>query len=143
MIHAAGLLLMARNSERVLLLQRGEDVSEPGRWAFPGGKIDDGETPRVAAVRELEEEAGYEGQLTVLKEPIYIYESDQLRFETFFAYVEREFEPQLNWESEDAGWFFLRELPQPLHFGVVDLMRHGKKKLAKEISQIIRWPSLP
>jgi mutator protein MutT len=143
MIRGAGILILARNTERVLLLQRGDDVSEPGRWALPGGKIDEGETPRVAAVRELEEEAGYDGQITVLKEPIFVYRGDDLEFSTYFAYVEREFEPQLNWESEDAGWFYLRDLPQPLHFGMVALMRHGKRRLNEEISRIIRWPALP
>lgn len=142
MIYGAGLLLVARSSERVLLLQRSDAVSEPGYWALPGGKVDEGESPRSAAVRELEEEAGYDGALTVLKEPIFIYEDIGLEFRTYFGYVEREFEPHLNWESDDAGWFLLRELPKPLHPGVVSLMKHGKRKLNEEIARIIRWPSL-
>ncbi len=28
-------------------------------WAFPGGKLEDSETPELAAVREVEEETGY------------------------------------------------------------------------------------
>ncbi len=42
----------------VLLAQRPEGKSMAGLWEFPGGKVEPGETPEAALIRELEEELG-------------------------------------------------------------------------------------
>ncbi len=43
---------------RVLVQQRPEGTALAGLWEFPGGKIEPGESPEAALVRELEEELG-------------------------------------------------------------------------------------
>ena len=43
---------------RVLLAQRPEGKAMAGLWEFPGGKVDPGETPESALIRELAEELG-------------------------------------------------------------------------------------
>ena len=45
---------------RVLLAQRPEGKSMAGLWEFPGGKVELGETPEAALIRELWEELGIE-----------------------------------------------------------------------------------
>jgi 8-oxo-dGTP diphosphatase len=43
---------------RVLICQRSLAGSFPGKWEFPGGKLEPGETPQEGLQRELEEELG-------------------------------------------------------------------------------------
>ena len=43
---------------RVLIAQRPEGKAMAGLWEFPGGKVEPGETPEAALIRELDEELG-------------------------------------------------------------------------------------
>jgi 8-oxo-dGTP diphosphatase len=45
---------------RVLIAQRPEGKTLAGLWEFPGGKLDPGERPEAALIRELKEELGIE-----------------------------------------------------------------------------------
>jgi len=45
---------------RVLIAQRPEGKQLAGLWEFPGGKVEAGEPPEAALIRELEEELGIE-----------------------------------------------------------------------------------
>jgi ADP-ribose pyrophosphatase YjhB (NUDIX family) len=51
---------------RVLLCRLSPDELDVGKWTLPGGGLDFGEDPAVAAVRELQEETGLVGRITDL-----------------------------------------------------------------------------
>ncbi len=51
---------------RVLLAQRPAGKSMAGLWEFPGGKVEAGETPEAALIRELHEELGIDTRASCL-----------------------------------------------------------------------------
>lgn len=53
-INVVGAILVEKG--KILCAQRGAEKSLPYLWEFPGGKIEQGETPQEALVRELDEE---------------------------------------------------------------------------------------
>ncbi|MBN3584224.1 (deoxy)nucleoside triphosphate pyrophosphohydrolase [Algoriphagus aestuarii] len=57
--------------EKILVAKRSESMSLPGFWEFPGGKIEEGESPEECLIREIKEELGIviaiHGQLTSSK----------------------------------------------------------------------------
>ena len=57
---AAGVVI---HEGRVLLTRRIEGQHLAGLWEFPGGKLEDGESPEAAVVRECREECGIEVQV--------------------------------------------------------------------------------
>lgn len=46
------------SQDRILLARRPEGKAMAGLWEFPGGKVDPGEGPESALIRELNEELG-------------------------------------------------------------------------------------
>ena len=57
LVLVAAVALVDRDG-RVLLAQRPEGKAMAGLWEFPGGKVEPGETPEGALIREIEEELG-------------------------------------------------------------------------------------
>lgn len=67
---------------KILLLHRQETKSQGNRWGIPGGKVDKGETPLQAVLREAKEETGYDfsGQSIEDLGTVYIEYNDKDHF---------------------------------------------------------------
>jgi len=50
--------IIERPDRRLLIGQRRRTDTSPLKWEFPGGKVEEGETPEAALARELREELG-------------------------------------------------------------------------------------
>ena len=48
---------------KILIARRAEDQKLAGKWEFPGGKVEDGESPEECLKRELEEEFGIQAEV--------------------------------------------------------------------------------
>ncbi|MBF0423427.1 MAG: (deoxy)nucleoside triphosphate pyrophosphohydrolase [Magnetococcales bacterium] len=104
---------------QTLLSQRRPTDSFPLHWEFPGGKLQPGETPEQALVRELKEELG----ITVLDpQPWYFVSHSYATFHLLmliFQCSRFEGEPQAI-EVHRFGWFSLEEMSR-LTFPPADL----------------------
>jgi 8-oxo-dGTP diphosphatase len=89
---------------RVLAARRRDVPLADGPWEFPGGKVESGETPRDALVRELREELGIEATIAdEIDEPRCGWTiSESLRLRLFLA--ETSDTPQLGPDHDDVVW---------------------------------------
>lgn len=91
-----------KEKKRIFATARGYGEFK-GQWEFPGGKIEEGETPQQALVREIEEELETEIKVGSLIDTIeYDYPSFHLSMDCFWCEV---ISGELKLlEAEDAKW---------------------------------------
>lgn len=97
---------------KVLVCQRTRHQTMPLKWEFPGGKIEEGEQPRDALRRELDEELGIDAKIgEEVSRMIHEYPgggSVELRF-----FVVREYGGEIeNKIFRDVQWALRSELPK-------------------------------
>ncbi|MES2031026.1 (deoxy)nucleoside triphosphate pyrophosphohydrolase [Tardiphaga sp. 1201_B9_N1_1] len=102
---------------RVLIAQRPEGKALAGLWEFPGGKLEPGERPEAALIRELDEELGItvkEACLAPLTFASHAYEDFHLLMP---LYICRRWEGlAISREGQNLAWVRpnkLRDYPMP------------------------------
>jgi 5-oxoprolinase (ATP-hydrolysing) subunit A len=106
-VHVVGAAIIERG--RVLLTRRSLRMSMPGKWEFPGGKVEPDEAPRSALAREIAEELGLEVELgDRIGRGTALHEGRRIVLEVYAAHRRRG-ELRLR-EHEEAGWFAAGEL---------------------------------
>jgi len=108
------------NSEgRVFLAKRGRDVrNESGRWEFPGGGVEFGETLEHALAREVREEYGLEIEVQELLDVVnHLIPAEKQHWvsPTFLCRV-KSGAPSIRepHKCDEIGWFTLDEIPEGL-----------------------------
>jgi 8-oxo-dGTP diphosphatase len=104
----AGLIL---RGNQVLICQRRPDQAMALKWEFPGGKMEPGEGPEEALIRELEEELGIQATIgTRVAHVRHAYRNGSSVDLQFFAV--HQFEGEItNHIFNDLRWCNLRDLP--------------------------------
>ena len=95
---------------RILCAQRGGEKSLPYLWEFPGGKIEQGESPHQALIRELSEELLIEVELetTIFDAVSYEYDFGVVNLSTIIGNL-KSGEPVLT-EHQEIRWLSPEEL---------------------------------
>lgn len=90
---------------RILLAQRPEGKSMAGLWEFPGGKLDEGETPEAALIRELREELSIETRESCLS-PLFFASHTYEKFHLLMPlYICRKWEGRVSSaEGQALAW---------------------------------------
>jgi 8-oxo-dGTP diphosphatase len=96
---------------RVLMAKRPEGKTLAGLWEFPGGKVEEGETPEAALIRELKEELGIDvaqSCLAPLTFASHAYEAFHLFMPLFVCRRWKGIPRAL--EGQELKWVYARDL---------------------------------
>lgn len=123
-------VLLERDGQ-AFLLKRQNTGNRDGQWCFPAGHVEAGESFTAAALREVREEAGVDGDLGDLRFCSVVQRLDDERLTLLFRLHRFRGEP-FNAEPStcsEAGWFPLGALPTPVvdwQLQLLDLERGGQ-----------------
>lgn len=110
-INGAVALAVPQDGESFLIVKRSQENSSSGEWAFPGGKIEEGETASEAALRELDEETGLSGEI-VDQGSSYIDRGELGYWRIYPIHVEASGDVELDHEHSEFKWLKLDELEE-------------------------------
>lgn len=124
-----GVGVIVVNKERKVLLGKRRNGLDSGTWAFPGGRLEAGETVLECARRETMEEAGV--LIKNLRHASFtddVFEKEGKYFVTLFVLSELESGEPRVLEPEKCvcwQWFDWSELPSPKMVPLTNLLKQG------------------
>ncbi|MBL8005200.1 MAG: NUDIX domain-containing protein [Candidatus Kapabacteria bacterium] len=124
---ATGLIL---RGDMILLCQRSKTSSHALKWEFPGGKVEDGETPEQALRRELQEELSIEAKIDSCVCTNRADYADGGLFRVYY-YIVRDIKGELtNNVFEDFQWVHINDVK---NYDVLE----GNRTICKELPRLI------
>ena len=122
-------ICLRNGGEEVLLIRRGRSPWK-GKLAFPGGFVDYGENPEIAALRELLEETGVEGlnpQLYAVKGSPDRDPRKHIVSIFYMIHVDGESEPEAGDDAAEAEWVKMNSIVSEDmagdHFDIIEQLR--------------------
>lgn len=130
-IEVVGAVIVNEDNE-LFAAQRPEGKSLAGMWEFPGGKIEEGETPREALAREFKEELDCTIKVKeFITRTVYEYDFATIALSTYYSELE-EGEIVLK-EHQDAKWLGVSEISE-LEWAPADIP--AINKIVKDLSEL-------
>lgn len=121
----AGIFAYHPSSQRILLGLR----TDMNCWCnFGGTFIEEDTTPQRTAVREFWEETMCEEPYTLSKTPLDTYSDNFKSYYTYLATFKKIFEPTLNDEHKDYGWFKIDNLPSNIYPNCLETIEYFKSR---------------
>ena len=104
--------VIERSDRRLLICQRRATDTSPLKWEFPGGKVENGESPEDCLRRELHEELGITADIgSLYHQQQYLY-PDRRTFDVSYFHVPKFSGTMMNHVFESTSWVPIPELTQ-------------------------------
>ncbi len=101
------LIPLIQDEESVLFEVRGSDIRQAGDVCFPGGRIEEGETPIEAALRETEEEIGIpREEIKILGRFDSVLEVNRIRMNTVVGVLPKDYKDKLKLAENEVSEVF-------------------------------------
>ena len=117
---------------KVLLIQN--SYNHYGKWNLPGGRVEKGEAPEIAAVREVKEELGIELQ-EVSKLGEYFTTKEYKRDTVYFYLAQLDKQPMFRYDPVEisrADWFPIEQLPEKVYLSVTKALEMYRDERTKD-----------
>jgi 8-oxo-dGTP pyrophosphatase MutT (NUDIX family) len=123
-IKASGALIKCTETNKVLLLLRNDGNPT---WSLVSGVLEGEEDPLDALKREFEEELSLKPTGVNFKK-VGVENNNNMIFYYYEGFTSEEFEPKLDNENLDWGWFSKSKLPSPLYKGMLEKIKNIYEK---------------